>query len=148
MSMKCLKCGSGERCKNGFYAGQQKWKCKDCGHTSCRSTPRGAPIEIIRLALTLVLEGVGFNATSRILTAFGYKCTENAVIGWVRKFGSKAHTLSASTKTAVKYIQIDEMFSYVKKKPTSDSCGWLLMAAPDERLPRELVIALPKRSAS
>ena len=144
--MVCMKCGSRERRRNGFYEGRQKWQCKDCGHTSCRTDPRGAPIEIIRFALTLVLEGVGFNAASRILTAFGYKCSENAVIGWVRKFGSKAHTLSSGTKTAVKYIQIDEMFSYVKKKTTSDSCGWLLMAAPDGKSPHELVIALPELS--
>lgn len=146
--MTCLKCGSTERRKNGFYQGRQKWQCKDCGHTSCRNEPRGAPIEIIRLALTLTLEGVGFNAAARILTAFGYKCTENAVIGWVRKFGAKAHTLSAATKPTVGYIQIDEMFSYVKKRTISDSCGWLLMAIPEGGLPREWVIALPKRSAN
>ena len=146
--MKCLKCGSRERFKNGFYEGRQKWKCRECGHTSCRSMPRGAPIEIIRLALTLVLEGVGFNGTARVLTSFGYKCTENAVIGWVRKYGTKAHMLSAATKTKVGYIQIDEIFSYVKKRATSDSCGWLLMAIPEEKSPHELVIALPKRSAS
>lgn len=146
--MKCLKCGSTERRKNGFYQEKQKWQCKECGHTSCRFNQRGAPIEIIRLALTLVLEGVGFNGAARILTAFGYKCTENAVIGWVRKFGTKAHMLAAASKPTVKYIQIDEMFSYVKKKTTSDSCGWLLMAVPAGKSPHELVIALPKRSAN
>jgi len=146
--MKCLKCGSRERRRNGFYEGRQKWQCKSCGHTSCRAEPRGAPIEIIRLALTLTLEGVGFNAAARILTSFGYKCTENAVIGWVRKFGTKAHALSAATKPAVKYIQIDEMFSYVKKRTTNDSCGWLLMAIPEGKSPHELVIAPPKPFAS
>ena len=146
--MNCLKCGSSERFKSGFYEGRQKWKCKGCGHSSCRTTPRGAPIEIIRLALTLVLEGVGFNGTARVLTSFGYKCTENAVIYWVRKFGTKAHTLSAATKPAVRYIQIDEMFSYVKKRTTSDTCGWLLMAIQEEKLPHELVIVPPKRSAN
>ena len=146
--MKCLKCGSAERRKNGFYQGKQKWQCKECGHTSCRNDPRGAPIEIIRLALTLVLEGVGFNAASRILTSFCYKCTENAVIGWVRKFGTKAHMIDAGTKPTVKYIQIDEMFSYCKKKTTSDTYGWLLMGVPDGKSPRELAIVLPKRSAN
>lgn len=146
--MRCLKCGSTDRRKNGFYDGRQKWRCKECGHTSCRSEPRGAPIEIIRLALTLVLEGVGFNATARILTAFGYKCSENAVIGWVRKYGTKAYRLASATKPTVKYIQIDEMFSYVKKRTTSDFYGWLLMAVPEGRSPRELAIAPPKRSAS
>lgn len=146
--MHCLKCGSTERFKNGYYQGKQKWKCKDCGHTSCRVTPRGAPIEIIRLALTLVLEGVGFNGTARILTAFGYKCTENAVIGWVRKFGTKAQIIDSATKPTVKYIQIDEMFSYCKKKTTSDSCGWLLMAVQAGKSPHELAIVLPKHSAN
>ena len=146
--MKCLKCGSTERFKNGFYEGRQKWKCKECGHTSCRAEPRGAPIEIIRLALTLTLEGVGFNAASRILTAFGYKCTENAVIGWVRKFGTKAHMIDAATKPTVKYIQIDEIFSYCKKNTTNDTCGWLLMGVQDGKSPHELAIVLPKRSAN
>lgn len=146
--MKCLECGSTNRFKNGFYQGHQKWKCRECGHSSCRSTPRGAPIEIIRLALTLVLEGVGFNGTARVLTSFGYKCTENAVIGWVRKFGNKAHALSSATKTTVKYVQIDEMFSYAKKRTISDSCGWLLMEIQEEKLHRELVIALPTRYAN
>ena len=146
--MKCLKCGSAERRKNGYYEGRQKWQCKECGHTSCRAAPRGAPIEIIRLALTLTLEGIGFNATARILTSFGYKCTENAVIGWVRKFGSKAHALDAATRPTVRYVQIDEVFSYVKKRATSDSCGWLLMVVPEGESPRELVIVPPERSAS
>jgi transposase-like protein len=137
-----------QRRKNGFYDGRQKWQCKDCGHTSCRSEPRGAPIEIIRLALTLVLEGLGFNATARVLTAFGYKCTENAVIGWVRKYGTKAHALDSATKPTVTYIQIDEMFSYVKKRTTSGSCGWLLMAVPAGKSPHELAIALPKHFVS
>jgi hypothetical protein len=100
------------------------------------------------LALTLTLEGVGFNASARILTAFGYKCTENAVIGWVRKFGTKAHAIDSATKPTVKYIQIDEMFSFVKKKTTSDTYGWLLMGIQDEKSPRELAIALPKRSVN
>lgn len=146
--MKCLKCGSAERRKNGFYEGRQKWQCKDCGHTSCRVSARGAPLEIIRLALTLVLEGVGFNGAARILTSFGYKCTENAVIGWVRKYGSRAHTLDSATKPTVRYVQIDEIFSYVKKRTTSDSCGWLLMAVPGENSPHELAIVPPKRCAS
>jgi len=146
--MQCLKCGSMERFKNGFYQERQKWKCKACGHTSCRTSPRGAPVEIVRLALTLVLEGLGFNATARVITAFGYKCSENAVIGWVRKVGAKAHTLASATKPTVRYVQIDEMFSYVKKRTTSDSCGWLLMAIPEEKSPHELVIALPKRCAN
>ena len=81
-------------------------------------SPERSAIDIIRLALTLVLEGVGFNGAARVLTSFGHKCTENAVIGWVRKFGTKAHMLSAATKPIVKYIQIDEMFSYVKKRTT------------------------------
>lgn len=146
--MKCLKCGSSLRRKNGFYQGQQKWQCKDCRHTSCRTEPRGAPINIIRLALTLTLEGVGFNAAARILTSFGYKCTENAVIGWVRKFGTKAHAISAANKPTVKYIQIDEMFSYCKKKTTKDTCGWLLMGIQEEKSPHELMIVLPKLSAN
>ena len=146
--MNCLKCGSSERFKSGFYEGRQKWKCKECGHASCRSTPRGAPLEVIRLALTLVLEGVEFNGTARILSSLGYKCTENAVIYWVRKFGGKAHALSSATTPTVRYIQIDEIFSYVKKRTTNDSCGWLLMAILEGKSPHELVIALPKRSAS
>jgi transposase-like protein len=146
--MKCLKCGSSERFKNGFYQGRQKWKCKECGHASCRISPRGAPIEIVRLALTLTLEGVGFNATARVLTAFGYKCTENAVIGWVRKYATKAQIIDSATKPTVKYIQIDEMFSYVKKKTTNDTCGWLLMEIQAVESPRKLAIALPKRSGN
>lgn len=94
------------------------------------------------------MEGVGFNASARIITAFGYKCTENAVIGWVRKFGTKAQMIDAATKPTVKYIQIDEIFSYCKKKTTNDICGWLLMAVPAEKSPRELAIVLPKHSAN
>jgi len=59
----------------------------------------------------LLAAGITFIGTARILTAIGYKCTENAVIWWVRKFGAKAHEIAAATKPTVKYIQIDEMFS-------------------------------------
>ena len=146
--MTCIKCGSDSRRKHGKYKGQQKWQCRDCGYISSRSSPRGAPTEIIRLALTLVLEGLSFNATARVLTSFGYKCSENAVIWWVRKYGEKAQALSAATKPAARIVQIDEMFSYVKKNPTNASCGWLLMPLPGAKSPRELVIALPKPCAN
>ena len=53
--------------------------------------------------------------------------------------------LDAATKPTVKYIQIDEMFSYCKKKTKNDTCGWLLMGVPDGKSPRELAIVLPKR---
>ena len=146
--MHCLKCGSPERRKNGFYEGRQKWQCKDCGHTSCRLQPRGAPVEIIRLALTLVLEGLGFCATARTLTSFGYPCTENAVIGWVRKYADKAKQVHSATKPQARVIQIDEMFTYVRKKTANRSCGWLLMPLPDAKLPRVLVIAPPEACAN
>lgn len=114
--MECLKCGSTDRFKNGFYDGKQKWKCRECGHSSCRSTRRGAPIEIIRLALTLVLEGVGFNGTARILTSFGYKCTENAVIGWVRKFGSKPTRFLLLIKPQYVMCRLMRCFPMSKKR--------------------------------
>lgn len=143
--MKCLKCGGEDRRKYGTYNGRQKWQCKDCLHVSYLSSPRGAPPEIIKMALRLVLEGLSFCATARFITDFGYKCSENAVIGWVNKYADKIRSLEAVSRPKPRVIEIDEMHTYIKKELEANAgCGGLFVAIRVGPLPQELVIVRPK----
>jgi len=123
-------------------SGKTEWQCKECGHTSCRLEPRGAPIEIIRLALTLTLEGVGLTPLHASSPPLAINARKNAVIGWVRKFGAKAHEISAATKPTVKYIQIDEMFSTAKKRQQT-----IFVVAIDGNTGRKIASRIGDRSA-
>jgi hypothetical protein len=98
------------------------------------------------MALRLVLEGLGFCATARFITDFGYKCSENAVIGWVQKYAGNIRAIEAASRPKPRVIEIDEMHTYIKKELAANAgCGGLFVAIRGGPLPQELVIARPKR---
>jgi transposase len=139
MAYQCPKCMSTERIKSGWAHGMQRWKCKECGYYYTKSTPRGYPLEVKRLALRLYLEGLGFRAIERIL-----KVSNVAVLKWVRKAAGELRAERPKYDATGKLMEIDEMWHYVGKKTAMSGCGWLLIEIPEISSVSGLVVVVEK----
>jgi len=108
--MRCPKCKSNEKVKNGKIKGVQKYKCKKCNYNftvTLKSTAKSYRVK--RLALTLYLEGLGFHSIARVL-----KVSHVSVIKWIKKFGSQLDEIK--NDNLVEIVELDEMHTYVRQK--------------------------------
>lgn len=119
--MKCPKCNSSEKCKDGWVLGRQRFLCKSCGHRySVEKKSDVKSAETRKLALQMYLEGLGFRAIGRILN-INYA----TVYYWVKEWGSQVEL--PKSETSVEVIELDEMHSYVGSKKTTVGYGLLLI---------------------
>lgn len=123
--MKCPKCKSEQRVKDGIVKGRQRYQCKNCGFRYTVEYKAGITPHFKRLALMMYLEGLGFRSIGRILGV-----SNVAVLNWVRDFGMKAGELP-QVKTNLKQVEIDEMHTYIGSKKTKDGSGMLLISWED-----------------
>jgi len=119
--MKCPKCKSSEKVKNGKIKGVQRYKCKKCHYNftvTRKSTAKSNRIK--RLALILYLEGLGFRSIARVL-----KVSHVSVMKWIKKFGSQVEEVK--NDEPVEVVEMDEMHTYVSQKKTINGYGLLLI---------------------
>ena len=107
--MHCRKCGSEAFVKNGFMAGDQRYKCKNCGFQFTRETPHGKPMKDKILALILYLSGLSMSAIGKIIGV-----SSQSVMRWIRMFYDKFISEN-DTKSKIDEIEVDEMYSYINK---------------------------------
>ena len=123
MNPACSKCHSPRTVKNGFRCNRQRYKCKECGYQFTRTTPRGRPIEEKLFAVVLYMQGMSFNAIARL-----FRVSATAVLKWVRKFAKDTYEKPKPGKAVV--MELDEMWHFIKKNPTSSGFGRLIVAIP------------------
>ena len=121
MEMKCLKCGCEGVYKYGHMKGYQRYRCKNCGYQFTKTTPRGKPEKDKILALILYLSGLSMSATGRILGV-----TAQSVVRWIRKMYDKFITEKPDI-SAIKEVEMDEMYHYYQKKLKNYGSGKLLI---------------------
>ena len=120
--MKCAKCNSDEKIKNGILKGVQRYKCKKCGYNYTVEKRSGEySKEIKRKALQLYLEGLGFRSIGRVLDV-----SNVSILNWIRDFGGKVKELQVNN-CSVKFAELDEMHSYIGNKKTIAGFGLLLI---------------------
>ncbi len=145
--MHCGKCGCVSYHKSGFSNGKQRYKCKDCGYHFTRSYGRGQPPDKKLQALKLYKEGLGFRAIGRIIGV-----SNVTVLNWMRDVGAAVRdTVLAGLPQdieGIEILEIDEMWHFTQKKPTSCGYGLLCLASPDVSLPWRWAVVVPKPSES
>ena len=126
--MKCPRCGSDHKVKNGIVRNLQRYKCKECSNnytvekksTAVESSKR-------RLGLMMYLEGLGFNSIGRILGV-----SHVAVIKWIKRYGSELNAIKNDKPARI--VEADEMHSYIGSKKTTVGYGLQLIEMPESTL--------------
>lgn len=119
--MKCPKCKSQERVKDGFVKGKQWYKCKKCAYRYTIEFPTGIQPFYKRLALVLYIEGMGFRKIGRILGV-----SNVAVLNWIKAFGINSDNIS-SKGSIIKKLELEEMHIYFDSNKIKNGCGSLLI---------------------
>jgi len=137
--MKCSKCNSEKKVKNGFVKGRQRYRCKDCGNNYSveqKSTAK-LPSER-RLGLMMYLEGLGFNSIGRLLGV-----SHVAVIKWIKKYGNQLSEVK--NDKPVEVVELDEMHSYIMSKKTIVGYGLQLIEEENDTWISLLGTGVPKQ---
>ncbi len=105
-----------------------------------RTTPRGRPTRDKLLAFVFYMHGLSLNAIAKL-----FNVSAPAVLKWVRKFAQDTYEKPKPGSAIV--IEIDEMWHYLKKNPTSFGYGRLIVAIPVSSLTGNVAIVIERHSA-
>jgi len=141
MNPNCPKCKSSQTVKNGFLCNRQRYKCKECGYQFTRTTPRGKPMKDKLLAIVLYMHGLSLNAIARL-----FNVSAPAVLKWVRNFARKNYEKPKPGSAVI--MEVDEMWHYLQKKPTSSGFGRLIVAIPVNSLTGNVGVVMEEHSAA
>ena len=119
MGLRCKRCGSEEYTRNGFMRGKQRYRCKACGLNFTDTPPRGMPLRIKVTAVLLYVSGLSMNRTAKLLGV-----STPSVMAWIEQF-AKTYARKPEPEGRAVVIELDEMWHYLKKRPTSCGCGRL-----------------------
>jgi transposase-like protein len=126
--MKCPKCKSEHKVKNGIVRGRQRYKCKDCGNNYTFDYSYFAEKEKKRrFGLSLYLEGLGFHSISRLLNV-----SHVTVMNWIKKYGSELKQIR--NIKPVQVMELDELHTYVGAKKTINGYGLVLIERQENTL--------------
>ena len=112
-----MKCSSQNIVKNGTQGGVQRYQCKDC-HSVFRGKKPKYSAEFKLEAVMMYLNSMSIRGIGRI------KKVHNSVIStWIKKMGTVAkESFSEKLKDVqpqnISILEVDELFTYVKKKRT------------------------------
>ena len=126
--MKCPKCQSDRKVKNGMVRNRQRYKCKECKHNFTIDYSTVVEKEKKRrFGLSMYLEGLGFHSIAGLLNV-----SHVTVINWVKKYGSELSKIR--NPKPVHVMEMDEMHSYVRSKKTINGFGLLLIEEAENTL--------------
>jgi len=119
MSIECKKCASNQLVKNGYSAGKQRYKCKECAYNFVEGDDRQKYDMSDRLkVIKLYLENCGIRTIERLTGVHA-----SQVLLWIEQTAdyirSKATRSTNSIKTVkdIEIMEIDELCTYIKKDP-------------------------------
>ena len=119
MELRYKACGSAEQVKNGFMRGKQRYRCKVCGLNFTDTPPRGMPFQLKVTAVLLYVSGLSMNRTAKLLGV-----STPSVMTWIEQF-AKEHAQKPEPEGRAVVVELDEMWHYLKKRPTSSGSGRL-----------------------
>jgi transposase-like protein len=140
MTLQCNTCASTLLVKNGRSRhGHQRYRCKSCGVTFGDLDRRLVSPELKESALQHYAEGVGLRATQRLVGV-----SHNSVMNWVRQEVA-GQALAKVEASEIRYVEADELWSYVGEKKAPFGSGGLLIALPKEYSAGRWAIAIPQQ---
>jgi transposase len=122
MGLRCKRCGSEEQVKNGFMRGKQRYRCKACGLNFTDTPWRGMPLAVKAAAVLLYVSGLSMNRTAKLLGV-----STPSVQAWIEQF-ARAFAQKPKPEGRAVVVELDEMWHYLKKRPTSSGSGRLGIA--------------------
>lgn len=122
MGLRCKRCGSGEQVKNGLMRGKQRYRCRACGLNFTDTPPRGMPLAVKATAVLLYVSGLSMNRTAKLLGV-----STPSVQAWIEQF-AQAYAQKPEPEGRAVVVELDEMWHYLKKRPTSSGSGRLAIA--------------------
>jgi len=121
MVEKCPRCGSEKFVKRGLFLGKQRYKCSGCAKTFSVGVHSQAKKDF---ALFLYMNNNGIRAISRIV-----KVSPSVVLAWLKKAHEHLEYLfkiRPEKKAEVDVVELDEIYTYVKKNFKGQSYGLLI----------------------
>ena len=119
MGLRCKRCGGEEHVRNSLMRGKQRYRCKACGLNFTDTPPRGMPLRVKAPAVLLYVSGLSMNRTAKLLGV-----PTPSVMEWIEQF-AKGHARKPEPEGRALVIELDEMWHYLKKRPTSSGSGKL-----------------------
>ena len=99
--------------------GKQRYRCKACGLNFTDTPPGGMPLQVKVTAVLLYVSGLSMNRTAKLLGV-----STPSVMTWIEQF-AKDHAQKPEPLSRALVIELDEMWHYLKKSPTSSGSGKL-----------------------
>lgn len=126
MDTRCHHCDSSSYRRNGSSKGVQRYICKGCGR-SFTSARRRYDRSVKEKALQMYLNNVGIRKIALFTGA-----SPAGVLKWIRKAGESLsrRLREAADKVESEYpdvIEMDEIYTYVKKNGSAQSSGLLIL---------------------
>ena len=137
MGLRCKGCGSGEHVKNGLMRGKQRYRCKACGLNFTDTPPRGMPLRVKVTAVLLYLSGLSMNRTAKLLGV-----STPSVMTWIERF-AEVYAQKPEPEGRALVIELDEMWHFLKKRPTSSGSGRLGIVLQGEWLTGNAAVVTP-----
>ena len=125
MGLRCERCGAEEYVKNGLMRGKQRYRCKACGLNFTDTPPRGMPLRVKVTAVLLYLSGLSMNRTAKLLGV-----STPTVMTWIERF-AEVYAQKPEPEGRVVVVELDEMWHFLKKSPTSSGSGRLGIVLAD-----------------
>jgi transposase-like protein len=124
----CKGCGGSKLSKNGkSKLGAQRYKCKECSSTFIEGDARlKHGLEKRLKVINMYLEGVGIRSIERLEGV-----SNPLIIYWIRHFAQlirkeiKRRPIPDKPKN-ISIVEVDELFTYYKKRPNEHMYGLLL----------------------
>ena len=123
----CSHCGSDNCTLSGFHNGTQRYFCKNCKRRFSDIPPKYS-LETKMKAVKAYLRGAGVRGTADI-----FKVAPATILNWIKAFREQVQKLINDGKNRLKsdtesdIIELDEIYTYLKKNQTESQFGLLIL---------------------
>src|SRR5512144_573461 len=122
---QCPYCGCDALVKNGSTRGVPKWKCKKCGRQTSLKGEKGEKDQGKAETVLLSLSALSLNAIACLTSV-----VPSTVLRRVRRCAEQWATKPRPGPGGVIVMELDELWHFLKTKPTNCGSRWLSVGTP------------------